>query len=133
MSLFSNLARVRRANKAAAKPFIVRSVTKGGAVSKMRPSYYDHHATFEEARKTVARLEQLNPGKSYVITDDLGAILVQVECEKADGYRWLTQIVAGGSWARFVNGCVFQGQAFFAVTDMGRFTEALRAAGGKVL
>jgi hypothetical protein len=128
MSLLSDLARARRANNLKSRPFIVRRLTKSGAVSNMRPSYRDHHATYEEARKTVARLEQLNPGARFVVTGLGGAILVHVECPTANDYRWLMCAIADGNWAQ-TNG---QNNPI-KVFDFNRFTEALRSANGKVL
>ena len=72
---FSALARIRTARAIEAKAFVVRSITKSGAVSKMMPRPFDYFTTIEAARKVATEREALNPGVRYVVTDKAGTIV----------------------------------------------------------
>jgi hypothetical protein len=59
--------RIARTNAAA--EYVVRSITKAGAFSKMAPSQFDYCKTREAAEERVAYLERLNPGRKYGIDE----------------------------------------------------------------
>jgi hypothetical protein len=59
--------RIARTNAAA--EYVVRSITKAGAFSKMAPSQFDYCKTREAAEERVAYLERVNPGRKFGIDE----------------------------------------------------------------
>jgi hypothetical protein len=66
-------ARAKRSidEAAAIARFMVKAVNKDGSISRMAPTRndwkYDAFATAEEAEKRRAQLEELNPGRRFVV------------------------------------------------------------------
>jgi hypothetical protein len=66
---FRILTANRVARTRAAAEYVVRSITKAGAFSKMAPSQFDYCKTREAAEERVAYLESLNPGRKFGIDE----------------------------------------------------------------
>jgi hypothetical protein len=66
---FRILTANRVARTRAAAEYVVRSITKAGAFSKMAPSQFDYCKTREAAEERVAYLESLNPDRKFGIDE----------------------------------------------------------------
>lgn len=73
MGVFEDLNRGRQMEalrKAiATNPFVVRSLTKKGAIAKSKLYAGDYFPTFAAAWTRVGQLEAMNPGTKFVVTD----------------------------------------------------------------
>jgi hypothetical protein len=67
MSDLHTLMNRRRKAAQAKAPYIVRSINRNGAFSKMTPHPLDYHTSLEAAQRQVAELERLNPGSRFGI------------------------------------------------------------------
>jgi hypothetical protein len=66
---FNALRNRDRNNRLSKKPYVVRSVTKAGTISKMKTHDMNYCATIEAAEARKLKLEELNPGSIFVVCE----------------------------------------------------------------